>query len=814
MAQKAAVWLALGAAVILAGCKDEDAGQHAGHGPIAEGIMAPMGEPVPYASAEQRSIFQRGKDVATHRFTRAEGLGPSFNVTACSACHERPAIGGTAGSYRNFSLAGVTLDGRFFPADEELYPDQNALRDGVVRLYHYPEDELYYGAHDFPRPELPDDLDVVAHRNPVPLFGLGLLAEIPEEEILSRADPDDESENGISGRANFEGGVLARFGRKAQTASIVGFIRGPLFNHMGITTDPLTQEELEALPVDSSGGPDDGDVDMTPCDERDESASLLAPALSRRAQAAPPAGPLCDDDDIPDPEMPNEDLFDLVSFSMLLAAPEFDELNEVGRRGQELFDEIGCDDCHTPRLEGPRGPIPAYSDLLLHDMGPDLADGIEMGEASGSEFRTQPLWGVAATGPYLHDGRAHTLEEAIDWHGGEGAASRDAFSALSAGDQDAVIEFLLSLGGRDQYTPGNLPPGAPIPEVGEYGGPYRELSADERELFTLGRELFDREFGFSEGVGLPEFNADSCRACHSIPVIGGSGPRGLNVIRHGIVDELGEFQAPSAGTILHRATAIPDALVAPEAEANVFELRQTPHVFGLGLIEQIPEETILARADPENDEVPDGISGRASFTEDGRLGRFGWKAQVPSLAEFTRDATSAELGMTVPEQDDLTFGETEDDTDVPSPQMSLDQTGLLTDFMELLGPPPSQPTPFPALAQRGEELFDDIGCAGCHVPEMETEDGTPVPLYSDLLLHETLPEDAAGIEDSTANMREFRTAPLWGLSQTAPYMHSGQADTIDEAIRLHAGDAEPAREAYLELDEDLREAVLVFLRTL
>ena len=813
-------WILIAAAGWLSACADDDPGvpgQHGQHGSIADHIMAPLGEPVPFASPEQRRTFTRGKAVAEHRFTRAEGLGPSFNVTFCAACHSRPATGGTAGNYRTFALAGVTLDGRYFPADDDLFPDHNALSDGVVRLYHYPEDEFYYGGHDFMKPALPDDLDAITHRNPVPLFGLGLLAEISEEEILSRADPNDERGDGIRGRPNYEGGVLARFGRKAQTASIVGFIRGPLFNHMGITTDPLTEEELAALPVDSSGGPSDSDVDMTPCEERDSSrgASLLIPELLRRAQAAPPAGPLCDDDDIPDPEMPNRDLFDLVSFAMLLAPPPFEELGEEGLRGQTLFDEIGCDSCHTPRLQGPRGPVPAYTDLLIHDMGPELADGVEQGDASGSEFRTQPLWGVAAAWPYLHDGRAHTLEEAILWHGGSAQPSRDRFAELPGADQDAVVEFLLSLGGREHYaTRGSLAPDEPMPAAGAYGGPYRDLDSEEEERFLRGRALFDREFGYSDGVGKPEFNGDSCRACHFQPVIGGSGPRGLNVIRHGILDEHGQFAAPSTGTILHRVTTVLDALVQPESAANIFELRQTPHLFGVGLIDRIPEDQILARADPDQVDLPDDIQGRPSYTEDGRLGRFGWKAQVPSVAEFTRDAASAELGMTVAPREGFTFGELDDETPVPSPQMTEDTEELLTEFMALLAPPPRQPTPFPALAARGEELFEEIGCAACHVPQLETDDGTPVPLYSDLLLHEILSEDAVGIEDSTATMREFRTAPLWGLSQTAPYMHSGQADTIKEAILLHDGTASGVRERFRDLTEEEREALLIFLRTL
>ena len=153
-----------------------------------------------------------------------------------------------------------------------------------------------------------------------------------------------------------------------------------------------------------------------------------------------------DDDGVPDPEMTPDQLFDLVSMAMLMAAPEVrTELTEEEVRGLQAFDAVGCGDCHTPRLDGPRGPLPVYSDLLLHDMGEDLADGLVAGEATGSEFRTQPLWGLAAVGPYLHDGRATTIDEAIRWHGGEGAAAQAAYMDASASDKAALLRFLGTL---------------------------------------------------------------------------------------------------------------------------------------------------------------------------------------------------------------------------------------------------------------------------------------------------------------------------------------------------------------------------------
>ena len=183
-------------------------------------------------------------------------------------------------------------------------------------------------------------------------------------------------------------------------------------------------------------------------------------------------------------------------------------------------------------------------------------------------------------------------------------------------------------------------------------------------------------------------------------------------------------------------------------------------------MDAIPDDVITAGADP-NDLDADGISGRVAVTDGGRIGRFGWKAQVPSLAEFVRDAVTAELGMTLQPQDGLTFGAIHDNDTIPDPEMTLEQARALLDYMMLLAPPARRTPDDADAAEQGEALFDTVGCTGCHTPELDSPNGA-VPLYSDLLLHEILPEGAVGIEDGSANMREFRTAPLWGISTTAP----------------------------------------------
>jgi len=782
------------------------------HGPIAENISAPLGQPVPFATAEQLATFDRGRAVALRRFTLQNGLGPVFNTAFCASCHEKPTPGGSSGLYRNFVLAGRRLDGAFFaantvplfdcgtidkpPEQRVVHPPPESLAgaiNGVVRIYGYGDD-----INGRPDPE--SQIDVIAKRNPIPFYGVGLLAEIDAEEIRSRADPDDRDGDGISGRVNLVGGFVGRFGRKAQTTSIEGFIRGPLYNHLGITSDPLTDEQRSRLPVDSS-------------DAATTALNWVGHALSAHAQAAAPGTPNCDLDDAPDPELSPDDLFDLISWAMLLAAPRIEPLNDQRQRGLQRFDEAGCGGCHTPRLKSPRGPLPVYSDLLLHDMGPDLGDGTVQGEATGSEFRTQPLWGLAATGPYLHDGRASTIEEAIMAHGGEATAARDYFAAFDADQRADLIEFLMSLGGRDQKSDGLIPPNQPPPAAGSFGGPIAGLSASELQRFEAGRLAFDQEFGLDAGAGGPRFNGDSCRACHFDPVVGGSGPRGVNVMRQGILNSDGDFVVPAVGTVLHRQTGLYETMILPQEGVNIFEHRQAPPLFGLGLIDELPDDVILANADPD-DADGDGISGRASISDGGRLGRFGWKAQVPSLAEFVRDGVTTELGMTLPPQDGLTFGAIDDNDDVADPELGLDYANKLLDFMKMLGPPPRQLPADPSQAETGELLFTAAGCARCHTPALNGPHG-PVPLYSDMLLHEILPPNATGIEEVSANMREMRTAPLWGLRASAPYWHSGEADTIDEAIRLHDGEAAAIRDIYVnEMTQAQRDALIAFLESL
>ncbi len=345
-----------------------------------------LGDPNPGLSAELLAAFQRGRRVFERRFNQQDGHGPDFNTNSCRSCHESPITGGSAPLYRNFRIVARDVGGVQTPVfdDDQL----------VARNFSYRRGQ---------RETIPDDVDVNAQRNTPPLFGIGLLARIVLADILANQDPGDADGDGVSGRVNVDGARVGRFGFKAQEGELEDFIRGPMFNHMGITTNPLP----------------------------------LA-----NAQVGVPGEPTTDDDGIPDPELPVSDLADLLVFTENLAPPPTLPLNAQSTRGQEVFDEVGCATCHIQNIRTVGEPINAFTDLLLHDMGPGLADGVRMGSASGSEFRTQPLWGVRHTAPFLHDGRADTLDDAIRLHGGEAQGARDRYVALTQADREALIAFL------------------------------------------------------------------------------------------------------------------------------------------------------------------------------------------------------------------------------------------------------------------------------------------------------------------------------------------------------------------------------------
>lgn len=374
---------------------------------------------------------------------------------------------------------------------------------------------------------------------------------------------------------------------------------------------------------------------------------------------------------------------------------------------------------------------------------------------------------------------------------------------------------------------------APRPAQGrpsQPGNPLPGITADEFEMFTIGQGDFLEVEDAGEGLG-PVFNGLGCAQCHATPAVGGISP--VSEIRIGYVDEEGEFHVLGGDTLYH-LFALPNQECQPmiPKEANVIARRIPIPLFGAGLVEAIPDETIVALEDPD-DANGDGISGRAAWVEDVatgemRVGRFGWKSQHATLLTFGADAYRNEMGIT----NDLFRNEVGAGIDpealrlcdpAPDPEDGIEPlTGLrgidaFEAFMKFLAPIDRElPT---AEAVRGETVFEQIGCTSCHVPVLMTGrnsnpvfDRRPVPLYSDLLLHDIGTGD--GIVQESALANEIRTPALWGLRFRRPLLHDGSAATHDEAVLRHSEEAENVAERYRALPVDDRRALLAFLDSL
>jgi CxxC motif-containing protein (DUF1111 family) len=400
-------------------------------------VYGDFGDPIPGLSVTGRSIFESGRIEFKKRYTRRQGLGPHFNASSCTSCHEDPVEGGSSQRYRDFFIAGRSLPDNSM---EKLYPDCTSDNIGTHRtelclpsvvLPHYgPKGTITNPiAADVEHPGISTDADIVTRRNAPPLFGVGLFRLVSDDEIRSREDPTDTNDDGISGRVNIiaaEEDDVGRFGYKCQTASIEAFNRGALQNQMGITSD-----STDFLIIGDAAG-------RSYLDE-------LVGTRTAHAQAATPRDRVKDFDSVIDPEIGRVSLLNLIFFQENLAAPRRGPQTRSVLRGEQVFDTIGCTSCHVPSLETPMGHIHPYTDLLLHDMGPDLDDGVVMSLATGSEFRTQPLWGLCQHDPFLHDGSADTIQEAILRHGGEAEEARNNYADLEGRDLRDLHRFLESL---------------------------------------------------------------------------------------------------------------------------------------------------------------------------------------------------------------------------------------------------------------------------------------------------------------------------------------------------------------------------------
>ena len=413
-------------------------------------------------------IFRKLWVSAPSSTTSSDGLGPLYNARSCQSCHLKdgrghPAEGrwpdgdGTSMLFRvsvppatdaerlaieegrqavvpeptyGTQLQGFAIQGQSPEARVRItYEDRPVTLHGglVVHLQKpsYRVVDLGYG------PMRPDAM--LSPRVAAPMIGLGLLEMVDEADILARADPDDRDGDGISGRPNhvwsMEHGrpMLGRFGWKAARATIRDQTAGAFSGDMGLSTE-LASGPGRRL----HAGPDRSAADA-PNGADPPHGVEVAPAM-----------------------------FDLVVFyARNLAVPmrRRADAPEV-LRGKRVFYQAGCPACHTPkyltradpeRPELSRQLIWPYTDLLLHDMGPGLADGRSEGRAGGQEWRTPPLWGIGFTAAvsghtrFLHDGRARSLLEAVLWHGGEAETAKQRVVRMTREERDALVAFLASL---------------------------------------------------------------------------------------------------------------------------------------------------------------------------------------------------------------------------------------------------------------------------------------------------------------------------------------------------------------------------------
>ena len=388
--------------------------------------------------------------------------------------------------------------------------------------------------------------------------------------------------------------------------------------------------------------------------------------------------------------------------------------------------------------------------------------------------------------------------------------------------------------GLAQGRPGPAP-GGPRPEPQLPVAALPGLTPAERAEFGAGRSEFVLRQGRDQGLG-PVFNARSCVECHRS---GGVGGAGTSLLEHRVARigaEIGGAYSDLAelgGPVIQRRSlreVDPTCPVLPEripSEARFVSFRYTTPLFGAGLMEAIPESQILSREDP-SDNNRDGISGRAHrvFNPESstvEIGRFGWKAQTPSLHLFAGDAYLNELGVTspsFPEENRPQGGPIPEGVDTAGdPEDSGVETDQLTAFMRLLAPPPAVRADRDTV--EGERLFVASGCASCHTPRMTTGahsitalSAKDVGLFSDLLLHDMGPRLADGIRQGDATGSEFRTAPLWGLMRRPFWLHDGRARSVEGAILAHGGEAEGSRSSYSRLDLNRRRRLLAYLSKL
>lgn len=372
----------------------------------------------------------------------------------------------------------------------------------------------------------------------------------------------------------------------------------------------------------------------------------------------------------------------------------------------------------------------------------------------------------------------------------------------------------------------------PQPLMGE---PMPGLTAMEKSLFDEGLVAFTTPVSEAQGAG-PIFNEVTCAGCHNVPAIGGFGTR--RVTRFGIAaTSTTPFQPLTAlgGTLLQDQSFGLMCRETLPAAATHTARRGTPIVFGMGLLEAIPDSVLLARAANQ----PVGLAGRPHMVQPiedpmgpTRVGRFGWKGGVATTESFSLDALLNEMGITstfLPNENapngDMSLlamcDTVADPEDVPD-SAGFTLSNRITHFQRYLAPPAQAPR----AGMRGEMIFETIGCADCHVPSYTTGtvaeaalSGVEIQPYADFLLHD-IGAGGDGIVEGEATETEMMTRPLWGLRQRNAYMHDGRATgstfegNVALAVAEHGGTAAPSAAAFAALGQADTDDLMRFLGSL
>ena len=378
-----------------------------------------------------------------------DGLGPLFNASSCADCHlatgrrQVPPDGELTEAGLVVRLSSPEIDPiTGAPVPEPTYGDQlqdkgvgDIEGEGRIFTNYVTQSGAYPDGTPFailwptvnvrsPTQGPLTPLVQFSARIGAQLIGTGLIEAIDEETILALADPNDANGDGISGRPNFvwnpvtETTEFGRFGWKSNVPTLENQIAQAFNGDMGITSPIVANQNCSPAQPTCSAAAGDDEFEAT-----------------------------------------EEQIDAIATYLRLLAVPEARTAgNPAAERGQERFREFGCASCHVESLTTGESDIPElsqqtvtlYSDLLLHDLGFDMSDDRPDFQASPLEWRTPPLWGlglipVENDRGFLHDGRARTLEEAILWHGGEGAISRSNFLFAEASAREDLLEFLRSL---------------------------------------------------------------------------------------------------------------------------------------------------------------------------------------------------------------------------------------------------------------------------------------------------------------------------------------------------------------------------------